>query len=212
MRRSQVLFITVLLGAAAPSSAGTGHSPSTVAAAPTKAARKAEKVPVKRDLRRRPLRITDDSSDSISEIHVAAGTPTTLSFQVAIKEGEIVLADVKGNFYPPQLTDKAVILVPKEDLPEGEVTSLSVALTDGTLLPFKLVTAPGDVDLQVDVEVALDKKAAPDSAQALKAANTQLRAQLVRPDHILDGPRGSAAGSRTWRHRGQTPSRRRSTS
>ncbi len=31
---------------------------------------------------------------------------------------------------------------------------------------------------------------------------------LVPPDHILDGPRGIAAGSSTWRHSGQTPSQR----
>ncbi len=132
----------------------------------------------RRELQRRTLRITDASIESVSELHVAEGTPTTVLFEMPLKQGSVILADFKGYFYPPQLSEKGLMLLPRKDLPSGELVTLTVPLTDGTVLPFKLMTVPKLADLQVDVLVALEERAAPESPQALKAAIADLRAQL----------------------------------
>jgi uncharacterized protein (TIGR02268 family) len=139
---------------------------------------KTSKAAHPRELKRRALKITDDRAEAIPEIHVSAGTPTTLAFQIAVKENGVLLSDPREEFFPPQFIDRAVIVVPKKDLAANEVRSLTVSLSDGTLLPFKLVTVPADVDLQVDVEVALEKKAPPASATALKGTVAELQGKL----------------------------------
>jgi uncharacterized protein (TIGR02268 family) len=148
----------------------------SAAAAPKKAP--AAKEPPKRELKRRTLTINDANVSSIAELHVAAGVPTTLAFQLPVKEGGVTLADVTGAFYPAQQTDKTVILVPRSDLASGALTTVSVTLSDETLLAFKLSSSPTDVDLQVDVVVELVKRATAESAHALKAALGQCRAQV----------------------------------
>jgi uncharacterized protein (TIGR02268 family) len=132
----------------------------------------------KRELKRRTLTITDASTSTVSPLHVAGGVPTTLTFQLPVKENGVLLADVGGKFYPPQLTEQSVVLVAKSDLRPKDVTTLEVTLVDGTILPFALVQAKAEVDLQVDVVVALEKRAAPESPTGLKTALAQVRAQL----------------------------------
>ncbi len=134
--------------------------------------------PMRRELRRRTLLITDASVHSVAEVHVARGTPTTLVFQVPLRENGVLLADVGGHFYPAQVSERTLIVIPRRDVPRQDITTLTVTLEDGTVLPFTLRTLRRQVDLQIDVQVALDKRAAPDSAPALKALSTQLRAQL----------------------------------
>lgn len=136
----------------------------------------------RRELRRRTITIDDASLTSVPEIRVAGGTPTILTFEVPVKEGGAVLADVRGVFYPPTQTDRTVMLVPKADLERPQ--PLNVSLTDGTVLTFKLVTVQGEADVQVDVAVALKERAKPDSAAALRMMNEQLRGEL---DECRDG-------------------------
>jgi uncharacterized protein (TIGR02268 family) len=142
----------------------------------------------KRELRRRALTIDDASLTSVPEIRVAGGTPTILTFEVPVKDGGAVLADVRGVFFPPTQTDRTVMLVPKSDLSRPE--PLNVSLADGTVLTFKLVTVPGEADVQVDVSVALRERASPDSAQALRMMNEQLRSEL---DECRDGAANAGA-------------------
>ncbi|WP_242333139.1 DUF2381 family protein [Anaeromyxobacter sp. SG66] len=142
----------------------------------------------KRELRRRALTIDDASLTSVPEIRVAGGTPTILTFEVPVKDGGAVLADVRGVFFPPTQTDRTVMLVPKSDLSRPE--PLNVSLADGTVLTFKLVTVPGEADVQVDVAVALRERASPDSAQALRMMNEQLRSEL---DECRDGAANAGA-------------------
>jgi uncharacterized protein (TIGR02268 family) len=130
----------------------------------------------RRELRRRTITIDDQSLSSVPEIHVAAGTPTILTFDVPVRDGGAILADVRGVFYPPTQTDKTVMLVPKADLARPE--PLNVSLADGTVLTFKLTTVPREADVQVDVAIALRDRAKPDSAQALRMVNEQLRSEL----------------------------------
>lgn len=142
----------------------------------------------KRELRRRAITIDDAALTSVPEIRVAGGTPTILTFEVPVKEGGAVLADVRGVFYPPTQTDRTVMLVPKTDLARPE--PLNVSLADGTVLTFKLVTIPREADVQVDIAVALRKRASPDSAQALRMMNEQLRGEL---DECRDGAANAGA-------------------
>ncbi len=46
------------------------------------------------------------------------------------------------------------------------------------MLSFQLVTVPGVADVQVDVDLALQTKAAPDSAKALQTQLASMRAQM----------------------------------
>jgi uncharacterized protein (TIGR02268 family) len=142
----------------------------------------------KRELRRRPLTIDDATLNSVPEIRVAGGTPTILTFEVPVKDGGAVLADVRGVFYPPTQTEGTVMLVPKADLTRPE--PLNVSLADGTVLTFKLVTVRGEADVQVDIAVALRERAAPESAQALRLVNEQLRSEL---DECRDGSANAGA-------------------
>lgn len=142
----------------------------------------------KRELRRRALTIDDASLTSVPEIRVAGGTPTILTFEVPVKEGGAVLADVRGVFYPPTQTDRTVMLVPKVDLERPQ--PLNVSLADGTVLTFKLVTVPNEADVQVDVAVALRERARPDSAAGLRMMNEQLRSEL---DECRDGSANAGA-------------------
>lgn len=142
----------------------------------------------RRELRRRTITIDDASLTSVPEIRVAGGTPTILTFEVAVKEGGAVLADVRGVFYPPTQTDRTVMLVPKADLERPQ--PLNVSLVDGTVLTFKLVTVPAEADVQVDVAVALKERARPDSAAGLRMLNAQLRGEL---DECRDGAANTGA-------------------
>jgi uncharacterized protein (TIGR02268 family) len=134
--------------------------------------------PARRELRRRTLTISDANAHSVAEIHVAGGVPTTLVFEIPVKENGALLADVSKNFFPPQLTDNAILLVPRADVAPKRLVTLTVTLSDGTVLPFRLVSAPKEADIQVDVALALEKHAAPGSASALRAALTQVRSEL----------------------------------
>src|SRR5690349_16559829 len=92
-----------------------------------------------RELRRRPLRITDAEATSVPEVLVGQGVPTTLTFQPAIKPESVLLADTSGVFpEKTRATPNAVLLTPRGDLPPGAVATLQVTTVDGTILPFLL--------------------------------------------------------------------------
>jgi uncharacterized protein (TIGR02268 family) len=131
-----------------------------------------------RQLIRRTLAVTDDNVNTVHEVHVAGQVPTQLVFPAPLKESGVLLADTGGFFAPSQISEALLILLPNRDLPKGKVVPLTVNLSDGTILLFKLITAPTEVDLTVDVTVRLVKRAAPDSVDALRAALNQCRAQL----------------------------------
>jgi len=133
-------------------------------------------APPRRELRRRTLVIDDQTLGSLPELHVAGGSATLLTFEIPVRENAALVTDNRGLFYPPTQTDKTVILVPKADL--SQPAALSVTLSDGTVLTFKLVSVPKEADVQVDVVLALQSRASPDSAQALRTTIEQLRSEL----------------------------------
>jgi uncharacterized protein (TIGR02268 family) len=142
--------------------------------------------PPRRELRRRTLVIDDQTIGSLSELHVAGGSATILTFEVPVVPNGALIMDAPDLFHPPTQSDKTVILVPKVDL--GRPIPLSIALTDGTALSFKMVTVPKDADVQVDVVLKLKSRAPPDSAEALRTTVAQLRGEL-------DECRGSSASA-----------------
>ncbi len=164
MLRSLALLTLVTFAPTAALAGGRGKSAS------------ADMSPVKRELRRRSLTITDSNVSSLPEIHVAGGTATILSFQVPLREGGAFIADVKGLMNPLSQSERFVVLVPKKDL--ADALPLNVSLADGTVLTFKLVTIATDADAQVDVVLDLHKNVAPESAAALKTSLVSVRAQL----------------------------------
>ena len=130
----------------------------------------------KLQLKTRTLRITDASG--VSEVHVAAGIPTSLSFLLEVDAERVILADSKGRFFDPQVTGRTLVVVPKEDLKSDERVVLQVILNDGTLVPFTLSTVAAEVDLAIDVELDLKKRAGPESVTALKSSISDIQGRL----------------------------------
>ncbi len=132
----------------------------------------------KRALKRRSLVITDANFNEVQVIHVAAGVPTTLSFRQPLRAESVILADVTDAFLPVKATENSIVLIPKRDLGHRSMTTLTVTLADGTILPLLLTTIAGEADIGVDINVALVKQAPPESAAALKRSLLELRAEV----------------------------------
>lgn len=133
----------------------------------------------RRKERDRTITITDATVNDLQELFVAAGAPTRLVFNQALTQGPEAAQLLSSKlFFPVQVLDKSVTVVPKRDLKPGQAISLSVSLADGTIIPFKLVTDPKEVDWQVQVAITLDKRAAPDSPKALKELTVELQNKL----------------------------------
>ena len=132
----------------------------------------------KRALKRRSLLITDANFNEVQVIHVAGGVPTTLSFRQPLRAESVILADVTNAFLPVKATENSIVLIPKRDLGQRSMTTLTVTLADGTILPLVLTSVAGEADIGVDINVALVKQAPPESAAALKTSLLQLRGEL----------------------------------
>lgn len=164
---------------------------SAVAAGPKTGSPAAKPPPKERELKRRTLVINDSNIDQVQEVHVAPGVPTTILFPVPIKPGkaQVLLADTNGSFdSAPMQMERAIVLAPRQGLAEIPKTPLTVALSDGTTLAFQVMSVPNEVDLQLEIQLDLQRRAAPTSAAALQGSNEQLRAQL-------DECRGSAGSA-----------------
>src|SRR5436305_11000373 len=114
-----------------------------------------EATPARRNLVQRTVRITDENLSTVPEIHVAADWPTTLVFGTSLAKDSqaVMLAQPGHEFAPPKFTDTSVILIPRKDLPPSGGAALTVSLSDGNILSFKLATVATDVDIRVDVEL-----------------------------------------------------------
>lgn len=166
MRPSLVLLVLV--------AGSTSAAPPTAPPVPRVAAAKRSSTP--RALERRSVTV-DDSTKELA-LFVGAGVVTTLSFSSTV--GQVILPDPKAIFDgPPQSADKVVFLRPLKDLLKGEAMTMQVVLADGTSLPpFLITSSPEKVDLFVDVAVQLQKKAAAESATALKVQVADLQSRL----------------------------------
>jgi len=132
----------------------------------------------KRALKRRSLLVTDANFNEVQVIHVAAGVPTTISFRQPLRPESVILADTTNAFLPVKATETSIVLIPKRDLGQRSMTTLTVTLADSTILPLVLTTVPGEADIGVDINVVLVKQAPPESAAVLRASVGQLRGEL----------------------------------
>ena len=174
MRASEAVLASVLALSAVPGYAASADL-AVAEATPEKGKRTLdESQPEKRELRHRTLTIDDATLTSLPEIHVAGGQATILTFQQKVRDS--ILNQTGSLFFKPTQTDKTLIVVPRADLKAP--VPLAVTLADGTVLSFKLVSVPLDSDVQVDVVLALEHRAPPESATALRATIGQLQAQL----------------------------------
>jgi uncharacterized protein (TIGR02268 family) len=150
---------------------------SDVAAAPGSAS-DAVVMSGRRALKRRSLQVTDANFNEVQVVHVAAGVPTTLSFRQSLRPESVILADTTNAFLPLKATETSIVLIPRRDLGHRSMTTLTVTLADGTILPLLLTTIAKEADIGVDINVSLVKQAPPESTAILKASVAQLRAEL----------------------------------
>ena len=130
-----------------------------------------------RELRRRTLTIDDASATTLPELHVAGGTTTVLTFTVPIQHRGAIPGVMKDVFHPLlENGERSLIVVPKRDLVNA--VPLNVSLNDGTVITFKCISVARDVDVQVDVVLALKARAPENSAPALKVLVAQLHGEL----------------------------------
>src|SRR5258708_22989929 len=101
----------------------------------------------------RTISVTDENLSTVPEIHVGADWPTTLVFSTPLAKDNqaVMLAQPGHEFAPPRFTDTSVILIPRKDLPAHGGAALTITLSDGNILSFKLVSVTSHVDLRVDV-------------------------------------------------------------
>lgn len=132
----------------------------------------------KRALKRRSLLVTDANFNEVQVVHVAGGVPTTVSFRQPLRPESVILADTTNAFLPVKATESSIVLIPRRDLGKKSMTTLTVTLADGTILPLLLTTVAGEADIGVDINVSLVKLAPAESAFALKGAVLELRSEL----------------------------------
>ncbi len=126
-----------------------------------------------REFRRRTVTITDAREQAVPVLHVAPGVATVIAFQSNVRSADF-LRNGDALFQPITRTLKTVVIVPNRAV--AKPATLSVAMADGTLVSFALVTAAREVDAQVDVTIALPS--APDSPEALGSQVKELEAKL----------------------------------
>nr|WP_158625269.1 DUF2381 family protein [Corallococcus terminator] len=180
-------------------------------------------APAQREMRSRELIINDENANTLHEIHVAGGAPTSLVLpQPLADQGGAILA-APPDIIPtpsrvPASATRLLVLSPAKDVPAGKSFPLTLTFADGTVQSFRLVTVAEEVDIQIAVKLQMQAKASAASAPALTAAINSLRAQLdecqatsdvagtariaalvLRQD--LDKPQAFTAERRNVRHR-----------
>lgn len=135
---------------------GSPHGPGAASGTGSVAARAADSgtsaTPPATRPRQLERRTVESSSDgTVVELHVAAGMPTTVVLPRPARGGRAFLGADPSALFPPQVDGATVVLLPKRDLDEGELASLTVPLEGGTVVAFRLSTAPTTADLTVTV-------------------------------------------------------------
>jgi uncharacterized protein (TIGR02268 family) len=130
--------------------------------------------PAPRRLGRRSLYLSLDPGEKVPEILVWARTVTTLRFESPVDARRTKLEGGEARFEPLVIGDRSLSLYPLSELAPEDRFRLTVALTDGALLPFTLRSDPEQVDGQVDVYPD------PDSCEALRAQLRELQEDAQR--------------------------------
>ncbi|WP_158627290.1 DUF2381 family protein [Corallococcus sp. AB045] len=135
------------------------------------------------------LRMEVGAADSgIRPIHIGPGVSTTLLFDTDIQQDQVNL-ESRAQFARVSTGSSVLVLVPSNDLPQGNVLKLAIPFKDASStlpsrLSLTLVVDSGAVDRQVEVY----RRAR--SAESYLQEIQQLRAELER----LRQERGSPAG------------------
>src|SRR5207245_1002276 len=137
--RSRLSLVLALVGFAAIAAESPPIAGKQVAAS------RASKRIIRRPRAVQAITVTDENFRSIPDIFVAAEQPTVLLFSIPLLKGDKAVLLSAGNeavFDPAEFSDTYVRLLPRADLPAGTWASLTVALADGNVLTFRLVTDP----------------------------------------------------------------------
>ncbi|WP_186001808.1 DUF2381 family protein [Corallococcus sp. Z5C101001] len=137
----------------------------------------------------------------VRPIRIGAGVSTTLLFDSDIVPDQVSL-EGRAQFSRVSMGSAVVVLIPSDDLRQGEVLKLSIPFKDTTLPPRVVLTLQVQADA-VDRQVEVYRRAR--SAESYRQEVGQLRAELERlrlerkqPPAAapgVDGFRGLLAGS-----------------
>ena len=99
--------------------------------------------------RQRSVRVSADANTAPSEVHVAGGTPTLVSLDERLGSEGPRLQDGHGHVRLVPVEGSSFLILPSEDLREGERLLLSVPLARGGLLSLALSSVRDEVDTQL---------------------------------------------------------------
>lgn len=107
-----------------------------------------------RQMRQRHITLSTQNPAATHGVHVAAGTATVLLFDSPVLPASLELGTAKERFERIDITERALILLPRMELTPHERIPLTVRFADGHFphrATFALMADPGEVDLQVRV-------------------------------------------------------------
>ncbi|WP_395848345.1 DUF2381 family protein [Cystobacter fuscus] len=99
--------------------------------------------------RQRTVRVSADASGAPREVHVAGGTPTLVSLDERLSPEGPRLENEHGHVRLIAVEGSSFLILPSEDLPEGERLLVSVPLARGGLVFLALSSVRDEVDTQV---------------------------------------------------------------
>ncbi|MFP2908378.1 DUF2381 family protein [Pyxidicoccus sp. 3LFB2] len=109
---------------------------------------------VERQLRQRHITLSAEAPAAAHVVHVAAGTATVLLFDSPVLPASLELGASRERFERIDITERALILLPRMELTPHERIPLTLRFADGHIphrVTFALMAAPTEVDLQVRV-------------------------------------------------------------
>ena len=107
-----------------------------------------------RQMRQRHITLSTENPAATHGVHVAAGTATVLLFDSPVLPASLELGTAKERFERIDITERALILLPRMEFTPHERIPLTVRFADGhfpSRATFALMADPGEVDLQVRV-------------------------------------------------------------
>lgn len=128
---------------------------------------------VERQMRQRHITLSVENPATTHGVHVAAGTATVLLFDSPVLPASLELGASRERFERIDITERALILLPRMELTPHERIPLTVRFADGHFpnrATFALMAEPGEVDLQVRVfRTALSPEALVEQLGAVQA-------------------------------------------
>ncbi|MBZ4419100.1 DUF2381 family protein [Myxococcus sp. RHST-1-4] len=107
-----------------------------------------------RQMRQRHITLSAEAPATPHVVHVAVGMATVLLFDSPVLPASLELGASRERFERIDLTERALILLPRMELTPQERIPLTLRFADGHIpnrVTFALMAHPGEVDLQVRV-------------------------------------------------------------